>query len=528
MMLNKILVIVLMTAILIPGCSAKNEKSGSATKIPTASKSADSGALGTPTGGITSIPSNTPVGTVSTNSTDLPIDSSQEKLVKKIEKAQYINVYEIDSYREQLEITRGNRNVSLDYPQISGLVDKQTEKSINNSITNNLKKAISEEIYMAEEDWPVGLFSHIALSANNILSISTTYLYSDPIYGLLFRVSDGKRLSLKDIFTKGTDYVSLLNRQVELGILEGDLDEGELLYKPFSGIKPDQDFLLNYTDLYIIFRKGEGGFAKEHAVKVPLHRIYDYVDILDHDYSSGNYAKPKMAEHRNNIFLVDKSEVRNVGDGDLWIRYKTITGTGDTKFEKTINDKIRYEVEDLVKLDIWNNPSKVKSPGEQAYDYMPRHIGEIEFFPELNQDGILSFISYIRPRDLSIKVEKYTKSFIFDLVNKTSTSYVSILERKFKKNKSLEDAFINRVRSDLDSKHGYVIKLLMGDKSPDFNFKFLKTNSSITLGMYPNDDDANLSIVLTAGSIEGLKEPVSTNINIKQFFKMTPYKFLHD
>ena len=113
-----------------------------------------------------------------------------------------------------------------------------------------------------EDDWPVGMNSFIALSANNLLSVSTTYFDSNPIHGLLFRLSDGKKLGLKDIFTKGTDYVSLLNKQVELAILEGEIDEGEILYKPFSGIKPDQEFLLNYSDLYIISEREKEGLSR--------------------------------------------------------------------------------------------------------------------------------------------------------------------------------------------------------------------------------------------------------------------------
>lgn len=524
MMVKKLIVNVLMTAILLCGCSTNNQKSGSATESPISSKLSDSGVTGIP-GAVTYIPAGTPHKTVNTNLADSKDDSSVEKFVKKSKKAQYISIYDIGNNRGQLEINRENRKVSLDYPQISGLADKQTEKNINKSITNDLKKAVLEEINISEEYWSAGLYSHIALSANNLLSISTTYMYSGPIYGLLFRVSDGKRLSLKDIFTEGTDYVALLNKQVELGILEGEFDEGELLYKPFSGIKPEQNFLLDSTDLYIIFRKGESGFDREHAVKVPLYRIYNYVDILDEDYNSSIYTKPKMAEHRNNIFLVEKSEVRNVVGGDLWVRYNFVAGTGDSKFEKTINDKIRDEIEYLVNLDMWKNVSSKKNVENT---YMSQHIGEIEFFSELNQDGILSFISNIRPMNYSIEAEKYAKSFTYDILNKVPTSYVSMIERKFNKNKLLEDAFVNKVRSDLDLNHENVTKLLMEEKNSDFNFDLLKNCSRITLGMYPDDDSAYLTIMLPAGSIKGLNSPVSTDINIKEFFKITPYEFLHD
>ena len=83
-----------------------------------------------------------------------------------------------------------------------------------------------------------------------------------------------------------------------------------------------------------------------------------------------------------------------MGSGDLWVLYDIVTGTGDEEFEKAINNKIRNGIEDLVKLNIWNDLSKSKKPEE--YIDMRGHIGEIEIVPEVNQDGILSFTSYIR------------------------------------------------------------------------------------------------------------------------------------
>ena len=81
-----------------------------------------------------------------------------------------------------------------------------------------------------------------------------------------------------------------------------------------------------------------------------------------------------------------------------------------------LNNKIRNGIEDLVKLNIWNDLSKSKKPEE--YIDMRGHIGEIEIVPEVNQDGILSFTSYIRTIDASIKVEEYKKTFTCDLINK--------------------------------------------------------------------------------------------------------------
>jgi hypothetical protein len=246
------------------------------------------------------------------------------------------------------------------------------------------------------------------------------------------------------------------------------------------------------------------------------------------DYRPEVYELPDNVQHRNNIFLLDKSEIRTLKNGKLWIKYNEISGIGDAKFEKIINTKIRSQIEEYVKLDIWAGLTEKQNTGDNKYIWMSGRIGEIEIIPELNQDGILSIRSHIRLKDYSRNVDKYTKCFTFDLLNKTPTSFASMLENKFRKNKTVENAFMNRVRDDLDSKCGYVIKLLMGEKSPDFNFSFLKKNSMITLGTYPDDGSAELSIFLTAGSINGLKEPISTSINIKDFFHMTPYTFLHN
>jgi hypothetical protein len=533
---RKRLVILMMATVLMTGCSSKHERVGFVIATPQTSKVTATTLQNVTTGkdipqDIKNTPSYTPFKSGDIVAATLPKNSGDGKLVKKSKKARYINSYELKHDMKQLEITRDDIKITMNFSQISGLADKQLEKKMNETILKDVKKAISEEIdkpVPVGEENASGLYCFPVLSANNLLSMKILNMYDKPIHGLLYRVSDGKRLKIKDLFTKGTDYITLLNKQIELGILGGEIDETELLYMAFSGIKEDQDFLLTDSEIHIIFHKGDGGVAKEHSVRIPLYRIDDYVNIFDMDYRPEVYELPDNVQHRNNIFLLDKSEIRTLKNGKLWIKYNEISGIGDAKFEKIINTKIRSQIEEYVKLDIWAGLTEKQNTGDNKYIWMSGRIGEIEIIPELNQDGILSIRSHIRLKDYSRNVDKYTKCFTFDLLNKTPTSFASMLENKFRKNKTVENAFMNRVRDDLDSKCGYVIKLLMGEKSPDFNFSFLKKNSMITLGTYPDDGSAELSIFLTAGSINGLKEPISTSINIKDFFHMTPYTFLHN
>jgi Protein of unknown function (DUF3298). len=189
-------------------------------------------------------------------------------------------------------------------------VDKNVQSKINKSLTQELEKAIKAYSKgITDNEIQTCFVCQVELNANNLLSISLYDTYT-PLEGYLYRLTDGKRLYLKDIFTSGTDYAALVNRKIR-EILAGESYEEYLLTEPFSSIKENQSFILSEESLTMLFTEGESGFRERKSIDVPLSQIDDYVDAADR-YSGTERKKHERTDlivRKNNIFAEESGEV---------------------------------------------------------------------------------------------------------------------------------------------------------------------------------------------------------------------------
>ncbi|NPV91947.1 MAG: hypothetical protein HPY50_14370 [Firmicutes bacterium] len=371
------------------------------------------------------------------------------KLVKKPNKTKYLlsNGIEVKYQDESIETPKGTVRVYL--PRISGLVDKNLEARINQSIVNDITDGIRKNVDEINPDLYSMMEGTTQFNANNLLSVSVQGLYSPPMLGFLYRLTDGQRLYLKDIFTEGTDYVPLVNQKVIEGLVGGGQSEETTLREPFTTIRPDQGFCFARDKLYIIFNSGEAGFARGNAIGIPMDEIDDYVDVADR--YSGTERKTQergdLIVRNNNIFVTEKGDIYKKGRGAVWSHYPRITGLRDSGFEDAINGDISAglrEVLDSGALEELPEPPR----GFREYSAV------VEMTVAFNHYGILTierrlenYGGYRVPGD-------FNRLYSYDLLNKKRIIPESILARYIERHPEEGPVFTGLVKESLRENHG--------------------------------------------------------------------------
>jgi hypothetical protein len=454
-------------------------------------------------------------------------DASQEllnykithKLVKKQNKARYLltNGIKINYIESYSVIKTNNGTITLSCPQISGLKDKSLEQTINLNIKSDIEREAKRYIPDAGTE-QMFIECRVVLNANNLLCISISEamseIFTPPAYSFLYRLTDGKRLSLSDIFTAGTDYVSLLNKKVVEGILISDMSEEAMLKAPFETIKPNQNFSLTPSDLYIVFRKGEGNFQERISIQVPLSSIDDYVDVLDKYTGSERATQLETTKfvNTNNIFITQKGEIYKKPNGNLWLYYPEISGLQDKEFQKTINAQIQKSVNELKNNNILDN---LKKP-EEAYKDC---IAEIHLNACFNNYGILSITRRVNVFSSDLSFERYFKVYSFDLINKKVFDVKTLLLKYIDSNKEAEAKFVNLVTRNI--KNACVSRNITIPGMPanyNIDYSYIKKNHSFYIA-YWGEGEFIIYDYFNGVTRDGLTIPLVYDILFKDIVK---------
>ncbi len=475
-------------------------------------------------------PVNTPAAvTPSPSSSDSGSVQKEITLVKKQNKTKYLlsNGIEINSLKKTVQ----NPNTALDFsfPQISGLVDKGLEKKLNESILSDMEAALKNYLSESKTD-PQSLYLYfdVGLNANNLLSVSIFsyfYTYSEnhpqpPLFGFLYRLTDGQRLYLKDIFTAGTDYIPLINGKVIESIAGnegGEREENDILMAPFSTIKPDQAFYLTSSRLYIIFNAGESGFAARGAVPIPLSKIDDYVDVTDR--YSGTERKTQLNTdlivRANNIFTSEKGEIIKKADYKIWTHYTEISGLRDTAFETTVNSTIKNAVYEVV-----NDPKLEGLIKENNSGTTPTIVVSMEI--SFNHYGLLCLYRNVYVLDNgSSQFQNYNSVYSFDLLKKKQVDAKNLLNEYITKNKGMADTFASLAKGSLESQNNPELN----DFINEINYSFIMDKGLIYFDKPSTASETEIIILFQPGTVKNFSNPVRSTISLKDIVKGAPEDF---
>lgn len=447
--------------------------------------------------------------------------SPQNKLVRKSVKANYLIPNDIKMNEVRKTINTGKGQISFFYLEFNGFRDKTLENSLNKSIEKDIEneiKAYLTETAEADEGF-APFYCRLEFNANNLLSISIYSYYDTPIYGLLYRLSDGKRLYLKDIFTKGTDYVSLLNEKVILGIIGGDRSEEDILREPFSTIKPNQTFALSQTMLYIIFHRGEAGFADRNSIGIPLSSIDDYVDIIDKYAQNGERSpgESNSVVKYNNIFATDKQVVLKSAVGKVFVTYPLISGIRDSAFEKIINDTIWDGINKATNNKLLYNTANSNKTNE--------YIASVRMYISCNHYGILCLDMTAYSNFQNISSQNLTASYTFDLIKKKPIDVKDILISYASKHKEFRDALVSCIRSNLITSYGPMNKEFIGQVNSKIDFSFIMDNGSVQLSNYYFQDDTSILIHFKDHILNNTPNVFDSQVPLKKIIKTSTEDF---
>jgi len=190
--------------------------------------------------------------------------------------------------------------ITLKYPQICGLEDQTIQDNLNAVFRSAAEEAKTEGLRNAEEmrkerasaeeaGYPFTpnrcetYFDYaVKYNQNGLLSVVLrNYQYTGGAHGLTvhtsrtFDLATGKEYRLKDLFTEGTDYVSLISEEVKKSMEKQGMTD--LLLNPFDAIAPDEDFYLADNGLAVYFQAYE---YFPYAAGIPEFEV-DYSALRD-------------------------------------------------------------------------------------------------------------------------------------------------------------------------------------------------------------------------------------------------------
>ncbi|MBL4936944.1 hypothetical protein JK636_14415 [Clostridium sp. YIM B02515] len=440
------------------------------------------------------------------------------KLVKKADKTKYLlsNGIEIKYGQKSAKTSKGE--ISAFSPQFSGLKDKALEAKINKSLGNDIENTAKN--YAAKASKKPSELSFLAtLNANNLLCITFYDLYSPPLDSFLYRLTDGKKLELKDLFTEGTDYVSLINQKVVENMLSEASEEENILKEPFTTIKPNQKFSISPSSLFIIFDAGESGFAEAHTVEIPLSTIDDYVDITDR-YSGTERKTQERSDlivRANNIFSSSKGEIINKKIGELWCYYPQFSGLRNDSFEKTINDTIKDGVYKVANNNLWDSESKVKSDD--------KHKATVQLQTIFNHYGIICITQNAYKLDKYEDLNDFYKVYSFDLKANKIIDAKEILNNYSLKDKNFKESFTNLAKQNLLKIYGSSNNQVANKINSALNYNLINDKSIIYFRKYTPDDPTSIVIHLNKDTIKGITDSMECEVSIKDIVKIPPEDF---
>lgn len=172
--------------------------------------------------------------------------------------------------------------IDLYYPSVE-LCDKKIQNKINTCIYNTVYKMICCQGFYEDSDINITGSYEIKNNQRNVLSISLiNYAYSGGAHGLTliksltFDINTGRKVELKDLFNKNSNYVNVLSNIVKAQIQARDIPT----FNEFTHIAPDQDFYIADKSLVLYFQLYELTYYAYGFPYFPIS-VYSIENIID-------------------------------------------------------------------------------------------------------------------------------------------------------------------------------------------------------------------------------------------------------
>lgn len=150
-----------------------------------------------------------------------------------------------------------SHQVTIHYPIVYNLNNKQAEFKINETIVTLLNKMLIDQNYYSQDLVELIAYFEIKNNQRGILSLNLiVYSFTGGAHGmtlvksLTFDTKTGKQYALHELFKENSSYIKELSSIISNDIKKWNVD----VIEPFKEIQPDQDFYIADTSLIIYFQ----------------------------------------------------------------------------------------------------------------------------------------------------------------------------------------------------------------------------------------------------------------------------------
>jgi hypothetical protein len=283
----------------------------------------------------------------------------------------YLLVNGINTEEKSLSENNPQYEINVHYVQITGLLDTRVQEAINVAIREEAERFAAGSLQTSAAGkscrWAYG---HVTSNYNNVLCIWFNFSVSTPEHReskssvFLFDLNTGNRLTLKDLFIPGTDYLKLISSAVKAEIMRGGLEE-EILYRPFDLIPENLPFVLNDNHLIILFPEKNIYFSggQQWQFTVPLRTFGEkFIAYSRYVTDKPLYVTPSGRKHMlPGKVAVSYKQLEDYGDG-WWIgaSYPELAGLPALDLQAELNRNFAADSAAFIRDEAFKTGSAVK------------------------------------------------------------------------------------------------------------------------------------------------------------------------
>ncbi|PJI10558.1 MULTISPECIES: hypothetical protein [Clostridium] len=201
------------------------------------------------------------------------------KITKAISvRAKQNNSVKYNILQKKYQVNNNGKNITIKYPQISGLSSAALQKCVNNLIKNRALEVLSR--FSGNTKYTITVENNISLSTEKILSIKYTGLFSSPdtayptnlFYTSNINLTNCKELSLKSIVRLDKNFIDTLKNSGT--IVNSSSESKELL--------ASQKYILNNISIDTLNLKSSYFYLTNDSIGISIevpHALGDHMEI---------------------------------------------------------------------------------------------------------------------------------------------------------------------------------------------------------------------------------------------------------
>lgn len=311
--------------------------------------------------------------------------------------SQYIVKFSTKQIKDNQEAYK----IDLQVPVLEGVKDIEIQNMINTFLEKDalaFSQDIKEQGVKFAQDakkqgWVVRPYVastsyKVVYNQNNLASIVCNYLdYTGGAHSNFqiktfnFDLTTGKQLTLKDIFSRNENYMSIINQEIENQIKLNPTKYFVEKEQSFYGISPDQPFGIEKDNLIIYFNPYEIAPYSTGApeFKIPLSSFKEGVKTEFQMKKDSVKVMPKLISEKNEVLTSD-------------IKIPVLKSLKDEKMQSEINKAFENRALDLKNQMMKDGKEALEDAKKYGYENRPYNLS-IDYNISYNKKDIISITS---------------------------------------------------------------------------------------------------------------------------------------